>query len=104
MKRVAVAIAALAACPAPSTPPPPRPAEPPAAAPVDKPVAAAVVADAKAKLVAKHGEAQRARIERGVDQVASLWRTGDGDLVAFCLEQYVPDDAGRDALFARLEA
>jgi len=28
----------------------------------------------QAELVARHGEAQRARIERGLEQVALLWR------------------------------
>jgi hypothetical protein len=69
----------------------------------EEPVAHAIVADAKAKLIAKHGEANKAAIERGVDQVASLWRASDGDLVAFCVEQFVPDQAGRDALFKRME-
>src|SRR5216683_2520155 len=30
-------------------------------------------------LVAKHGEAQRTRIERGLKQVAAMWRLQDGD-------------------------
>ena len=75
----------------------------PAVAAEDAPVDPKAVADAKAKLVAKHGEAQRAAIERGVDQVASLWRASDGDLVAFCLEQFVADAKARDALFERLQ-
>jgi len=62
------------AVPAPvPTAPAPKPAAPPPAV-TDQPVAAAAVADAKAKLIAKHGEAKRAEIERGVDQVAGLWR------------------------------
>ncbi len=64
----------------------------------------AAIADAKAKLIARHGDARRAEIERGVDQVASLWRTTDGDLAAFCVEQFAADAKARDALFARLEA
>ncbi|MGE3458597.1 MAG: hypothetical protein AB7O24_25990 [Kofleriaceae bacterium] len=67
-------------------------------------VPAQAIADAKAKLVAKHGEAHRARIERGVDQVAKLWRVSDGDLSEFCVAQFVAEPAARDALFARLEA
>jgi hypothetical protein len=89
--------------------PKPAPAAPPpstgsAAAAELAPVAPAAIADAKAKLIAKYGDARRAEIERGVDQVASLWRASDGDLAAFCLEQLAPDAAARDALFARLEA
>jgi len=62
------------------------------------------VAAAVAALVKKHGEEERPRIERGVRQVAALWKEGtDGDLAAFCLEQYAADPAQRDALFQRLE-
>ncbi|MFN0247585.1 MAG: hypothetical protein ACKV2T_11920 [Kofleriaceae bacterium] len=83
----------------------PEPTE--VAAPVDKslePVAPAMVAEAKAKLVAKFGEANKERIERGVTQVAQLWRAGDGDLVAFALEQFVAEPAARDVMFTRLQA
>ena len=66
--------------------------------------AATDLAQLKADLVAQHGEAQRERVERGVDQVAALWRAGDGDLAAFCKEQFLADPAGLDAAFARLEA
>jgi hypothetical protein len=69
----------------------------------DMPVNAAAIADAKARLIAKHGDAQKALIERGVDQVASLWREGDGDLTAFCIEQYLSDQKARDQLFERME-
>jgi len=67
-------------------------------------VPAAAIADAKAKLIAKVGDGQRAAIERGVDQVAALWRVSDGDLAAFCVEQFAAEPKPRDALFARLEA
>jgi hypothetical protein len=83
--------------------PPAAPTAPSTTAKADDPVAPATIADAKAKLVAKHGEANKAAIDRGVDQVASLWRASDGDLVAFCVEQFVPDQVGRDALFKRME-
>ncbi len=77
----------------------------PAAAPdpMLEPVAPAAIADAKARLLAKHGAAHRERIERGVDQVAALWRTGDGDLAAFCVEQFVAESATRELLFDRLQ-
>ena len=58
----------------------------------------------KAELVKLHGEPQRARIERGVDQVAALWRKEDGDLAAFVKEQFVVEPAALDATFARFEA
>jgi hypothetical protein len=68
------------------------------------PVPAAEVAKAKAALLARHGESHRARIERGVDQVASLWRTDDGDLTELVVAQFVATPAEQDALFARLGA
>ncbi|WNG36755.1 M3 family oligoendopeptidase [Archangium violaceum] len=57
----------------------------------------------KAELVARHGEAQRARIERGVDQVAVLWRAEDGDLAAFVREYFIADEKQLEATLARLE-
>jgi hypothetical protein len=69
-----------------------------------RPVDPGAVAAAKAALVKSHGETHRARIERGVDQVAALWRASDGDLAEFCLAQFVAEPAAVDALFARLEA
>ncbi|MEO8554105.1 MAG: hypothetical protein ABI678_29220, partial [Kofleriaceae bacterium] len=119
----ALLLALVVACgstPAPVAGPPPSSYQPevpplqpqvpvtnPIAAPAADPglahVPAAAVADAKAKLIAKYGD-QRAAIERGVDQVAALQRVGDGDLAAFCVEQFAADPKSRDALFARLEA
>ncbi|HYG67757.1 MAG TPA: hypothetical protein VD838_08865 [Anaeromyxobacteraceae bacterium] len=57
-------------------------------------------------LVAKHGEPQRARIERGVRQASAFWRSADGDakaFEAFALEQFVSDPATLDVLFQRFE-
>lgn len=65
-------------------------------------VAAETLAEARAELLTKHGEAERDRIEHGVEQVASLWRASDGDLVAFCVDQFVVEPSARDALFVRL--
>jgi hypothetical protein len=93
------ALALLAACPAPRAADHPV-AKTETAAPVDP----HAVSDAKAKLVAKYGEGERARIERGVDQVAALWRASDGDLVEFCVAQYAADAAAREALFTRMQA
>ncbi|HKE16886.1 MAG TPA: hypothetical protein VKB80_18555 [Kofleriaceae bacterium] len=64
----------------------------------------AAAAAAQKALLAKYGEGQRARIERGVAQVASFWRESDGDMAAFCEEQFAGEPAAVDALFARLEA
>ncbi len=83
--------------------PPPAPVTA-AVAPADTPIAAQAVAAAKTACIAKHGDANRAAIERGLDQVASLWRASDGDLAAFCVEQFVPEGKAKDALFERLQA
>src|SRR5437763_10996998 len=64
--------------------------------------------------VAKHAEAARGRISRGLAQVATFWRQdetnnagrGDGDapaLATFVRENYAGDAAARDALFSRME-
>ena len=83
------------------------PSVPSPEAPMGKPAGSAVAPDLVKKtvqqLVAKHGEQHKARIEQGVAQVASLWRDTDGDLRAFCLEQFVADAAQREQTFARLE-
>jgi len=59
-----------------------------------------------ASLVERHGEAERARIERGVRQVATRWCDADGDAAAlsgFCLARFVPTGANLDRLLARIE-
>ncbi len=58
----------------------------------------------EAELLKTHGEAQRARIERGVRQVATLWRKEDGDLGAFAREHFLVDPKDLDATFNRFEA
>ena len=58
-------------------------------------------------LLQRHGEAERARIERGVSQVAAAWRADDGDapdFEALCTGQFAPAGPALDALLARLEA
>jgi len=86
-------------------PPAPLPVPTGAPSPVSSPRAtAATIAAAEAALLGKYGEPSRARIERGVAQVASLWRPEDGDLVAFVTAQFVDAPAALDALFARFEA
>jgi len=93
-----------AAASAPAPTPAPLPALGPAAVKADMiAVAKESIAEAKAKLVAKYGAAHQERIGHGVDQVASLWRASDGDLVEFCVDQFVAEPAARDALFARLQ-
>ena len=102
---ILIAILATACKAAPeATTPPPTPASPSPVA--TKPAAAAPlpIAETKRALIAKHGEAHRARIERGVDQVASLWRAEDGDLTEFCVAQFVADEPARELLFTRLQS
>jgi len=58
------------------------------------------------ELVATHGEAQRDRASRGLRQVASFWRAGDGDreaFLAFARRHFAGDPASLDALFTRFE-
>jgi hypothetical protein len=60
------------------------------------------------ELVARHGESQRSRIERGVKQVAALWNAADGDeraMAAFARESFIPDSDRKtlDATLARFE-
>ncbi|HEV7919667.1 MAG TPA: hypothetical protein VGR02_02635 [Thermoanaerobaculia bacterium] len=57
-------------------------------------------------LVAKYGEAQRPRIERGVRQAAEFWRAEDGDAAAFedfATTNFAPEGEPLDALFNRLQ-
>lgn len=75
-----------------------------AAAP--SPLPEAAVAEAARVLVAKHGEAERARIERGVRQAAQMWREKDGDAAAFqalCAAEFLPQGETLDLTFGRLE-
>ena len=70
-----------------------------------KPAAAPLVE----ALVAKHGEAQRARAEQGVRQVLAFWRLGpdgDGDekaLSDFVTSQFLADPATLERTLARFE-
>lgn len=89
----ALLLSALSASP-PALPPPPR-------------ALAAAAARARKALASRHGEAERARVDRGVAQVAAFWRPSDGDpaaFEAFCAEHYRPSGPALDATFERLEA
>ncbi len=58
------------------------------------------------ELVARYGEAQRPRIERGLKQVGEFWRDSDGGAAAFgdfVRRNFAGDQAALDALFARCE-
>ncbi len=52
-----------------------------------------------------YGEAEKARIERGVRQVAAFWTASDGsvaDFNRFCTTRFVPSGEPLDAMFNRL--
>jgi len=56
-------------------------------------------------LMEKAGEDQSARIEKGVRQVASLWRQEDGsteDFEAFCQESYISDPEELELVFEKV--
>lgn len=56
------------------------------------------------ELVAKYGEGQRARVERGLRQVASFWRAEDGEASVFedfVRANFAGDQAALDTLFNR---
>jgi hypothetical protein len=58
------------------------------------------------ELVAKYGEEQRPRLQRGMRQVASFWRAGDGDsgvFEDFVRAHFAGDTATLDSTFARFE-
>jgi hypothetical protein len=60
----------------------------------------------RGELLAKHGPAQKARIERGLAQTARFWQAQDGsaaDFEAFVRTQFAGDGPALDALFGRLE-
>jgi hypothetical protein len=59
----------------------------------------------KAELLQKFGEAEKFRIDRGVEQVAGLWRAADGsgdDFAAFCRENFAAAGKPQQALFEKL--
>jgi hypothetical protein len=58
------------------------------------------------ELVEQHGEGERDRIVRGVDQVRRYWREEDGDAAAFqgfVVEEFVPRGEMLDLTFQRFE-
>ncbi|HQE54316.1 hypothetical protein [Tenuifilum sp.] len=69
------------------------------------PISDATVKKVTTELVKQHGDSQKERIERGVAQVAMLWRITDGtetDFEQFCTTQFVSDDAALEQLFNKL--
>jgi len=60
----------------------------------------------ESELVATYGEAQRARIHRGITQTAALWKRSDGDEKAwasFVRQNFAGTPAALDALFNRYQ-
>jgi hypothetical protein len=99
------AMAPPAAPPAPVAPAAAPAAEAPSA-PAPAPAAKEAAVDLgtlERDLVATHGEAQRARIQRGLKQAAGLWRAEDGDLAAFAKEHFISDPKQLDATFERFQ-
>ena len=60
----------------------------------------------EAELVAKYGESQRPRAQRGLHQVADFWRAGDGDAAAFedfVRANFAGDQGTLDTMFDRFQ-
>jgi len=60
----------------------------------------------ESELVAKYGEAQHARLKRGLAQVSQFWRDEDGDAATyedFVRTSFAGDQATLDAMFNRFE-
>src|ERR1043166_7149964 len=60
----------------------------------------------ESELVAKYGEAQRARAHRGIHQVADFWRAEDGDAAAFrdfVTTNFAGEQKTLDATFDRFQ-
>jgi hypothetical protein len=60
----------------------------------------------EAELIAKHGEAQRERVARGLKQVANFWRAEDGDAAAFAefvRTHFAGDQKTLDTMFERFQ-
>ena len=64
-----------------------------------------VLAQTLTQMQARYPQADKALMERGVKQVAALWRAEDGapaDFSVFCIEQYVAEADARKSLFDKL--
>ena len=69
---------------------------------IEAPLAEQTVRD----IISGKGENVRFRAERGVSQVAALWRSEDGTpevFAAFCRNAFVADEAQLDVLFGKLQ-
>ena len=60
----------------------------------------------KTELLQKYGETEKFRVDRGLEQVAALWRAKDGgaaEFAIFCRANFAPSGAPLDSLFNKLE-
>jgi len=65
------------------------------------------VAKMERELVAKYGDSQRARLQRGLRQVAEFWRADDGDAATFedfVRANFAGEQVTLDTIFNRLES
>jgi hypothetical protein len=65
------------------------------------------VAKMERELVAKYGDSQRARLQRGLRQVAEFWRADDGDAATFedfVRANFAGEQVTLDTMFNRLES
>ncbi|HXC59502.1 MAG TPA: hypothetical protein VN645_09300 [Steroidobacteraceae bacterium] len=75
-------------------------------APAGQAIPATRGAQIEAELVAKYGQAQQARLHRGIAQVAALWRGEDGNVdvfSGFVRDNFIADPKALDALFNRYQ-
>jgi hypothetical protein len=66
----------------------------------------AAMAKLEGELVAKYGESQRPRVQRGLKQIAEFWRASDGDQAAleeFVSKNFAGEKAALDTAFSRFE-
>lgn len=67
---------------------------------------AGTVSKLEAELAARYGEGQRARLQRGLKQVAAFWRESDGDQAVFeefVRRNFAGDQRALDTMFGRFE-
>ncbi len=71
----------------------------------EMPVTKPVVEKTMNVLIDKYGQQQKFRIERGVNQVAQLWRNSDGtteEFTEFCTDNFIADEAELNNVFDKL--
>ncbi len=74
--------------------------------PIGQAIPATRGAQIEAELVGRYGQAQQARLHRGIAQAAALWRGEDGDadaFAAFVRGNFIAEPAALDALFNRFQ-